>query len=113
MRPRRSGATSRTGRSKESRVSGVRSVPSIMRFEGTGTDYGHGAYVGVRDQEGENMGFKRLLASMGAGGASVETELTELNVVPGGVVQGEVRIQGGSVDQQIEGLSVGLQARVE
>ncbi|TXS47244.1 sporulation protein [Streptomyces sp. OR43] len=59
------------------------------------------------------MGFKRLLASMGAGGASVETELTELNVVPGGVVQGEVRIQGGSVDQQIEGLSVGLQARVE
>lgn len=59
------------------------------------------------------MGFKRLLASMGAGGASVETELTELNVVPGGVVQGEVRIQGGSVAQQIEGLSVGLQARVE
>ncbi|MCX5413485.1 sporulation protein [Streptomyces sp. NBC_00059] len=59
------------------------------------------------------MGFKRLLASMGAGGASVETELTELNVVPGGVVQGEVRIQGGSVDQQIEGLSVGMQARVE
>ncbi|MFB8209908.1 sporulation protein [Streptomyces sp. NPDC048567] len=59
------------------------------------------------------MGFKRLLASMGAGGASVETELSEVNVVPGGVVQGEVRIQGGSVDQQIEGLSVGLQARVE
>ncbi|SBU87868.1 sporulation-control protein [Streptomyces sp. Ncost-T6T-1] len=59
------------------------------------------------------MGFKRLLASMGAGGASVETELTEVNVVPGGVVQGEVRIQGGSVAQQIEGLNVGLQARVE
>jgi sporulation-control protein len=59
------------------------------------------------------MGFKRLLASMGAGGASVETVLTEANVVPGGVVQGEVRIQGGSVDQEIEGLSVGLQARVE
>ncbi|MEU0398184.1 sporulation protein [Streptomyces sp. NPDC006208] len=59
------------------------------------------------------MGFKKLLASLGAGGASVETVLTEQNVVPGGVVQGEVRIQGGSVDQQIEGLSVGLQARVE
>ncbi|MEU8352897.1 sporulation protein, partial [Streptomyces sp. NPDC048845] len=59
------------------------------------------------------MGFKKLLASMGAGGASVETVLTEENVVPGGVVQGEVRIQGGSVAQQIEGLSVGLQARVE
>ncbi|MEU8571431.1 sporulation protein [Streptomyces pathocidini] len=59
------------------------------------------------------MGFKKLLASLGAGGASVETVLTEANVVPGGVVQGEVRIQGGSVAQQIEGLSVGLQARVE
>ncbi|MEU6578606.1 sporulation protein [Streptomyces sp. NPDC046805] len=59
------------------------------------------------------MGFKRLLASLGAGGASVETVLTEINVVPGGVVQGEVRIQGGSVNQAIEGLSVGLQAQVE
>ncbi|CAM5236619.1 hypothetical protein SALBM311S_07337 [Streptomyces alboniger] len=43
----------------------------------------------------------------------METVLTEVNVVPGGVVQGEVRIQGGSVDQQIEALSVGLQAKVE
>ncbi|KRV49331.1 sporulation protein [Wenjunlia vitaminophila] len=59
------------------------------------------------------MGFKKLLASLGAGGASVETVLTEPNVVPGGVVQGEIRIQGGSVAQQVEGLSVGLQARVE
>ncbi|NBM19831.1 sporulation protein [Streptomyces sp. GC420] len=59
------------------------------------------------------MGFKRLLASMGAGGASVETVLFEENVVPGGVVQGEVRIQGGKVDQQIQGLSVALQAKVE
>jgi sporulation-control protein len=59
------------------------------------------------------MAFKKLLASLGAGGASVETVLTEVNVVPGGVVQGEVRIQGGSVSQDIEGLSVGLQARVE
>ncbi|HEY5832560.1 sporulation protein [Streptomyces sp.] len=59
------------------------------------------------------MGFKKLLASLGAGGASVETELTQPDVVPGGVVQGEVRIEGGSVEQRIEGLSVGLQARVE
>ncbi|WP_329130468.1 sporulation protein [Streptomyces sp. NBC_01476] len=59
------------------------------------------------------MGFRKLLASLGAGGASVETELTQPDVVPGGVVQGEVRIQGGSVGQRIEGLSVGLQARVE
>ncbi|MEF9902916.1 sporulation protein [Streptomyces sp. P9-A2] len=59
------------------------------------------------------MAFKKLLASLGAGGASVETVLHEVNVVPGGVVQGEVRIQGGSVNQQIEGLAVGLQAKVE
>ncbi|KUL43139.1 sporulation protein [Streptomyces sp. NRRL F-4489] len=59
------------------------------------------------------MGFKKLLASLGAGGATVETVLFEENVVPGGVVQGEVRIQGGSVPQAIQGLSVGLQARVE
>ncbi|MDO0931988.1 sporulation protein [Streptomyces sp. NPDC002814] len=59
------------------------------------------------------MAFKKLLASLGAGGASVETVLTEVNVVPGGVVQGEVRIQGGSVDQEIQGVSVGLQAKVE
>ena len=50
------------------------------------------------------MAFKKLLASLGAGGASVETVLHEVNVVPGGVVQGEVRIQGGSVNQDIEGL---------
>lgn len=59
------------------------------------------------------MGFKRLLASMGAGGASVETVLAEANVVPGGVVQGEIRIHGGSVAQRVEGLSVGIQGRVE
>ncbi|MEW1724955.1 sporulation protein [Streptomyces sp. NPDC093109] len=59
------------------------------------------------------MGFKKLLASLGAGGATVETELTEPNVVPGGVVQGEVRLTGGSVNQQIQGLTVGLRARVE
>ncbi|GGQ24302.1 sporulation protein [Streptomyces roseolilacinus] len=59
------------------------------------------------------MGFKKLLASLGAGGANVETVLTESNVVPGGVVQGEVRIEGGSVPQEIQGLSLGLQARVE
>jgi sporulation-control protein len=59
------------------------------------------------------MGFKKLLASLGAGGASVETELTQAHVIPGGAVLGAVRIQGGSVEQRIEGLSVGLRAKVE
>ncbi|GAA2641268.1 sporulation protein [Streptomyces axinellae] len=59
------------------------------------------------------MGFKKLFASMGVGGASVDTVLHEPNALPGGVLQGEVRIQGGSVTQEVESLSVGLQARVE
>ncbi|MFJ9516685.1 sporulation protein [Kitasatospora sp. NPDC101801] len=59
------------------------------------------------------MGFKRLLAGLGAGGASVETVLADPNVLPGGTLRGEVRIQGGKVDQTIEGLTLGLQARVE
>jgi sporulation-control protein len=59
------------------------------------------------------MGFKKMLASLGAGGASVETELHQADVTPGGVVQGSVRVQGGSVEQRIQGLTVGLQARVE
>ena len=59
------------------------------------------------------MGFKKLFASLGVGSASVDTVLHEPNVVPGGVVQGEVHIEAGSVDQQIQKLSVGLMAPVE
>jgi sporulation-control protein len=59
------------------------------------------------------MPFKKLLASFGAGGASVETVLTDADVMPGGSVDGEVRVRGGSVNQQIQGLTVGLQARIE
>jgi sporulation-control protein len=59
------------------------------------------------------MAFKKLLASLGAGGADVETVLADVNVVPGGVVRGQVHIKGGSIDQQVEALSVGLQATVE
>src|SRR5690606_3207165 len=78
------------------------------------TDDGpHGTVESHRATKGRHMAFKKLLASRGGGGASVETVLHEVNVVAGGVVQGEVRIQGGSVAQQIEGLSVGLQAKVE
>ncbi|GEB53722.1 MULTISPECIES: sporulation protein [Streptomyces] len=59
------------------------------------------------------MGLKKLFASMGVGGASVDTVLREPDAVPGGVLQGEVRIEAGSVAQEVQGLSVGLQARVE
>jgi len=59
------------------------------------------------------MGFKKMFASLGVGSASVDTVLHEPNVMPGGVVQGEVHFKGGSVAQEIQGLSVGLMAKVE
>ncbi|TQN32809.1 sporulation-control protein [Haloactinospora alba] len=57
--------------------------------------------------------MKRILASLGLGNASVETVLRDPNTVPGGVLQGDVYINGGSVDQHIQELTVGLQARAE
>ncbi|MYS86476.1 sporulation protein [Embleya scabrispora] len=59
------------------------------------------------------MVFKKLMASMGAGSASVETELHSAETMPGGVVEGRIRVRGGKVDQRIEGLFVGFQAVVE
>ncbi|WP_046472533.1 sporulation protein [Allosalinactinospora lopnorensis] len=56
--------------------------------------------------------MRRILASLGLGNASVETVLREANTVPGGALCGEVFVNGGSVDQRIEQLTVGLQARV-
>ncbi|MEY9212859.1 sporulation protein [Thermobifida halotolerans] len=59
------------------------------------------------------MAFKRLLAGLGFGGASVETVMEDAVAVPGGVLRGQVHIEGGTVDQQVEELTVGLQTRVE
>jgi sporulation-control protein len=59
------------------------------------------------------VAFKKFLAGLGVGGASVETVLSDPNVRPGGNVQGEVRLQGGQVDQELIGVKVGLVARVE
>lgn len=59
------------------------------------------------------MAFKRLLAGLGFGGASVETVLAQARAHPGGRISGEVHIEGGSVEQRIDLLTVGLQARVE
>jgi sporulation-control protein len=61
----------------------------------------------------EEMAIKKLFASAGFGGASVETVLAEPNVLPGGTVHGEVQVKGGSVAQRVQGLSVGLQAKAE
>ena len=59
------------------------------------------------------MVIKRLLAGIGFGGASVETLLDSSVTVPGGSLQGTVVIAGGDVEQKVEQLTIGLQARVE
>ncbi|CAL9604218.1 Sporulation-control protein spo0M [Nocardiopsis dassonvillei] len=59
------------------------------------------------------MVLKRLLAGIGFGGASVETRLDTPSTTPGGTVRGTVLVEGGDVDQQVEELTVGLQALVE
>ncbi|MDA8371374.1 MAG: sporulation protein [Nocardiopsaceae bacterium] len=59
------------------------------------------------------MAFKRILAGLGFGGATVETVLAEENMFPGGVVRGHVHIEGGSVDQHVQRLTVGMQVRAE
>lgn len=59
------------------------------------------------------MVFKRMLASVGIGGATVETILDKDAVRPGGTVSGTLKATGGNVAQTIEGISVGLRATVE
>ncbi|MEU0241919.1 sporulation protein [Nocardiopsis sp. NPDC006198] len=59
------------------------------------------------------MVLKRLLAGIGFGGASVETVLDSAGTQPGGVLRGVVHVEAGSVEQRVERLTVGLQARVE
>lgn len=59
------------------------------------------------------MGFKKMMASMGAGAAKVDTVLHQANVQPGGVLQGEAHLQGGAADQDIQQVAVELVARVE
>ncbi|MFV2196672.1 MULTISPECIES: sporulation protein [unclassified Nocardiopsis] len=59
------------------------------------------------------MVLKRLLAGIGVGGATVETVLDTDRAQPGGALRGTVHVQAGDVEQKIDRLTVGLQARVE
>ena len=59
------------------------------------------------------MGLKRMLAGLGAGGASVETVLQDPNCRPGGTIAGICYLSGGNVDQTIEKVDVELVAKVE
>ena len=46
--------------------------------------------------------FKKMLSKVGVGGAKVDTILKDLPVVRGGVLQGEIQIEGGKVEQLVE-----------
>ncbi|MFG2480324.1 sporulation protein [Streptomyces fagopyri] len=59
------------------------------------------------------MVFKRLLGAMGAGGPSVDTVLDGGAVAPGGILSGQVHLQGGATDVEIEHIGLDLIARVE
>jgi len=55
------------------------------------------------------MVFSRILASVGIGGAKVDTRIANPNLSPGGVLRGTVNLQGGSVDQAIERIDIALE----
>lgn len=55
------------------------------------------------------MVFGRILASVGIGGAKVDTKISNPNLSPGGLLRGTVNLQGGSVDQAIERIDIALE----
>lgn len=59
------------------------------------------------------MVFKKMLRAFGVGGPSVDTVLTDPNVVPGGTLTGQVHVRGGDHDVTIERITLGLVTRVE
>ena len=59
------------------------------------------------------MSFKKLLASVGIGQAKVDTILFDEVVEPGGILTGEIQIQGGQVDQEIDKIDLCLRTRAK
>ncbi|RBM18419.1 sporulation protein [Streptomyces sp. PT12] len=59
------------------------------------------------------MVFKRLLGSLGVGAPKVDTVLDPGPVLPGGPLSGQVHMEGGSADYEIEEVALELVARVE
>ncbi|WP_433271635.1 sporulation protein [Actinosynnema sp. CS-041913] len=57
--------------------------------------------------------FKRMLSAFGIGGPSVDTVLDSPHTVPGQTITGQVRIQGGSNDADIDQIVLSLVTRVE
>ncbi|GAA0679854.1 sporulation protein [Kitasatospora atroaurantiaca] len=59
------------------------------------------------------MVFKKLLGALGVGGPAVDTVLSTPVVQPGGLIQGQVNLTGGSQEADISGITLTLVARVE
>ncbi|MFK4092279.1 sporulation protein [Streptomyces anthocyanicus] len=59
------------------------------------------------------MVFKRLLGSLGVGAPTVDTVLDPAPVLPGGTLTGQVHLEGGQTDFDIEHITLELVARVE
>ncbi|WP_447001986.1 sporulation protein [Saccharothrix isguenensis] len=57
--------------------------------------------------------FKRMLSAFGVGGPSVDTVLDTPHATPGQVITGQVRIQGGSNEANIDQIVLSLVTRVE
>ncbi|MER8183412.1 sporulation protein [Kitasatospora sp. NPDC094015] len=59
------------------------------------------------------MVFKKLLGALGVGGPTVDTVLSTPVVRPGGSLQGQVHLVGGTQDAEITGITLTLVGRVE
>ncbi|MFC8665060.1 sporulation protein [Streptomyces sp. NPDC057199] len=59
------------------------------------------------------MVFKRMLGSLGVGGPTVDTVLDPGAALPGTSLSGQVHLQGGDADFDIEHITLELAARVE
>lgn len=57
--------------------------------------------------------FKKLLASIGVGGAKVDTQLDNPRLYPGDVLRGKVVVQGGKAAQDIEKIELVLMIEAE
>jgi len=59
------------------------------------------------------MVFKRFLASVGVGGATVDTVLSRSVLRPGEILQGTIKLSGGSIDQTIDQILLVLESVAE
>lgn len=55
--------------------------------------------------------FNRMMACIGIGSAKVDTLLERTSYCPGEEIRGVVRIQGGQIDQQIDGIDLSVMTR--